>query len=122
MFNRKAWLTFVLVVVLVMGITGVISAEKIKIVVADWEPEGRGPISTILQKCREDHPELEIEQVYYGSDHFDKLLVNIATGGGPDIYLWWDFPALAEGGFAVDLLPYMLESEVLHPTTSSRAL
>lgn len=115
MFNRKAWLTFVLVVVLVMGITGVISAEKIKIVVADWEPEGRGPISTILQKCREDHPELEIEQVYYGSDHFDKLLVNIATGGGPDIYLWWDFPALAEGGFAVDLLPYMLESEVLHP-------
>jgi len=115
MFSRRTWMTLVLVAVLVIGITGVMSAEKIKITVADWEPPGRGPITSILEKCREDHPELEIEQVYYGSDHFDKLLVNIATGGGPDIYLWWDFPALAEDGLAVELTPYLVENEVLHP-------
>jgi len=88
--------------------------ETIKLTVSLWDgPEGRAPVKAVISRFETDFPHIDVELEEQPSNYDQKIIVGIASGKLPDIFLWWDFPRLVEQGVLEDLTSYIERSDVL---------
>lgn len=85
------------------------AAAQIVLRVATWDgPEGQIPIRDVIAEFEAENPgvQVQLEQV---DDYKARIIVQIAGGVGPDVYMVgdWDYAEFAQGGLAANLTPYL---------------
>jgi multiple sugar transport system substrate-binding protein len=88
--------------------------ESVTLRVGSWDGEAHEPISSaVLAAFRETHPEINATFEYNPDSYDEKLLTGLAAGNAPDVFLWWNFPALVSRDGLTDLLPLTTGSSPL---------
>ncbi len=110
----KRWWPIWSTVVGSLALGGVGQAAEVVLRLATWDgPEGQVPIRDTVAEFERAHPgvKVQIEQV---DDYKNKLVVQIAGGVGPDVFMVgdWDYAELAQAGLTENLSPYLRRDNV----------
>jgi multiple sugar transport system substrate-binding protein len=78
--------------------------EKVELRVGLWDGVEVEPIENdVMEGFNQQYPNIEVTFEFNPDAYDDKLLSGLAAGNAPDVFLWWNFPALVEQEGLTDL-------------------
>ena len=89
--------------------------------VGSWDGVEVEPIEEdVLAGFRQQFPGIDARFEYNPDAYDEKLLAGLAAGNAPDIFLWWNFPALVQRDGLTDLTPLIggespLDTSIYYP-------
>lgn len=73
-----------------------------------WDSaRGLEPERKIIERFEQQHPNIKISLEPCPQGYEDRVIVSLAGGKPPDVFLWWNYPRLMELGALEDLKPYL---------------
>jgi multiple sugar transport system substrate-binding protein len=85
----------------------VYNGEKVTLRFASWDSStGADVYNSVIDLFKAANPNVTVNAEFTPQGYDDKLITSLSAGNAPDVFMWWNLPALTSKGAMEDLTPY----------------